>query len=78
MNTFTSLQALYVEIDKQRNLVRKIESIISSQDLSLITEVQHLLRLKRLKEERTRLDDLNEQLNESIDTLSIPAVWMTT
>lgn len=78
MNTFTSLETLYEEIDKQRNLVRKIESIIRSQDLSLITEVQHLLRLKRLKDERTRLDDLNEQLNESIDTLCIPAVWMTT
>lgn len=56
----------------QQKVVRKIEMIIRAQDRDLITEEQHLHRLRILVETRKTLALIKEELYSIVDTLTLP------
>ena len=66
------------EIEHKRKIVKKMETIIMNQDLSLITWEAQLLRLKLLKEAREEHSLLKEKLNIMLDDAPIPAPWRET
>ena len=64
--------ALTVKLQKQKKLVRKIESIIAHQDNNLITEQQNLMRLWCLKSEKQKLALIKAEINTIADGLAMP------
>lgn len=56
----------------QQKVVRKIETIIRAQNRDLITEEQHLHRLRILFETRKTLALIKEELYSIVDTLTLP------
>lgn len=69
LNDFAGLS---IKLRNQQKLVRKIEMIIRYQDRDLINEQQHLIRLRRLQDERKTLALVKEEFYSVVDQLTIP------
>lgn len=67
-----SFAQVSLRLRNQQKLVRKIEMIIRAQDRDLINEQQHMIRLRRLVDERKNLALIKEELYSIVDTLTLP------
>lgn len=69
LDSFTEISA---RLKKQRFLVRKIENIMKHQDFTLLNMLQIKLRIERLKEERRKLNLIQEELYVLLETIILP------
>jgi len=69
LDSFTEISA---RLKKQRFLVRKIENIMKHQDFTLLNMHQVKLRIERLKEERRKLNLIQEELYVLLETIILP------
>lgn len=67
-----SFVSISIRLRNQQKLVRKIEMIIRCQDRDLLSEQQHLIRLRRLQDERRNLALIKAELYAVVDTLTMP------
>lgn len=67
------LVSLSDKLRTQQRLVRKIEVILYYQDNRLLNRAQFLFRLKRLRDERRKLNEIRVEFFALLDTLPIPS-----